>query len=135
MKNQIELEIESLEVQLEELNKEIDKERLETYADDDNPVLSDLMDKKGLIEKHIQELKEKLIHADANIKKNKTYKVKIGGKDIKTFTVINGEADMSRGLISKDSPLAQALTGKKSGDKVEVTTPLGTVEYKILEII
>jgi transcription elongation factor GreA len=38
------------------------------------------------------------------------------------------------GKISVDSPIGQALLGKKKGAVVQVETPQGKVQYKILEI-
>lgn len=44
------------------------------------------------------------------------------------------EADIHKGLLNINSPLARALIGKEEGDSVEVKTPGGTKGYEILEI-
>lgn len=44
------------------------------------------------------------------------------------------EADPSNKRISHESPLGQALVGKKVGEKVEVKAPAGKVIYEILSI-
>lgn len=44
------------------------------------------------------------------------------------------EADLDRGLISLQSPLAHALIGKTVGDSVEVRSPKGVRSYEILEV-
>ncbi|MBI4963068.1 MAG: transcription elongation factor GreA [Desulfomonile tiedjei] len=44
------------------------------------------------------------------------------------------EADISKGIISIDSPLGKALIGKEVNDVVEVKTPNGLREYEVLEI-
>jgi transcription elongation factor GreA len=44
------------------------------------------------------------------------------------------ESDPLKGFISNESPLGSAFLGKKKGDKVNVKTPKGEVEYKILEV-
>ncbi len=44
------------------------------------------------------------------------------------------EADPSNGRISNESPIGQALLGKKVGDEVNVQTPGGTLNFKILKI-
>lgn len=44
------------------------------------------------------------------------------------------EANSLKGKISNESPVGKALIGAKVGQKVEVETPSGVVEYKILEI-
>ncbi|MEK7506483.1 MAG: GreA/GreB family elongation factor, partial [Patescibacteria group bacterium] len=44
------------------------------------------------------------------------------------------ESDPTQGFISNESPLGSAFIGHKKGEEVEVKTPGGVVEYKILEI-
>jgi transcription elongation factor GreA len=44
------------------------------------------------------------------------------------------EADPGNGRISNESPIGQALLGKKVGDKVKVKTPGGTLDFIILKI-
>jgi len=51
------------------------------------------------------------------------------------FTIVGStEADPDANKISDESPIGQALIGKKVDDVVAVETPGGTVEFKILEI-
>ena len=44
------------------------------------------------------------------------------------------EANSLEGKISNESPVGQALMGKKAGDMVTVETQAGDIQYKILEI-
>ena len=44
------------------------------------------------------------------------------------------EADIQSGLLSIQSPLAQAILGKEAGDSVEVTTPRGVRYFEIIEV-
>lgn len=44
------------------------------------------------------------------------------------------EADPSKGLISNESPIGQALLGCKQGDEVEIEVPAGTMTYKVIKI-
>jgi len=44
------------------------------------------------------------------------------------------EADPVKGWISNDSPIGQALLGRKNGEVVEINTPRGGVKYKIIKI-
>ena len=46
----------------------------------------------------------------------------------------SSEAKPLEGFISDDSPVGKALSGKKAGDKVEVETPAGVIEYEILSV-
>ncbi len=55
--------------------------------------------------------------------------------DVETYTIVGTvEADPFNGLISNDSPVGAAVLGKKAGDEVEVITPSGRLQYKIVEI-
>ena len=57
--------------------------------------------------------------------------VKLKGSDSKTFTVVSSvESDPLNGKISDESPIGQALVGKKVGDEIE----MGGNSYKIEEI-
>jgi transcription elongation factor GreA len=52
-----------------------------------------------------------------------------------TFRIVGPvEADPRKGKISDESPLGQALLGKKKGDKVTVDAPDGEFEYTILSV-
>ena len=44
------------------------------------------------------------------------------------------EANSLVGKISNESPVGQALIGKKVGDTVSVETQAGEIKYKVLEI-
>ena len=44
------------------------------------------------------------------------------------------EANSLKNKISNESPVGQALLGKKVGDVVEVETQAGIIQYKVLEI-
>ncbi len=52
-----------------------------------------------------------------------------------TYTILgDGETDIDQGIISYQSPLAQALMNHKVGDVVDVQLPGGLKQYEILEI-
>jgi len=59
-----------------------------------------------------------------------------GEKDKKSFEIVGSEeADLGVGKISLNSPLGQALMGKKKGEKFIFTTPSGKdINYKVLKI-
>ena len=58
-----------------------------------------------------------------------------GGSKTKEFQVVGTvEADPLNGKISDESPIGQALLGKKEGDSIEISTPADTNTYKIVEI-
>ncbi|MFT4532173.1 MAG: transcription elongation factor GreA [Candidatus Saccharimonadales bacterium] len=56
-------------------------------------------------------------------------------KGTKKFTIVGSvEADPMAGKISNESPIGQALIGKKLGEEVEIVTPAETTSYKIASI-
>lgn len=57
------------------------------------------------------------------------------GSEKRTYTIVgSNEADPTAGKISNESPLGESFLGHKVGETVEVTTPVKTTIYKILEI-
>ena len=60
--------------------------------------------------------------------------VEYNGKQ-KEFTIVSfNEVDPEQNKISNESPLGQALIGRKAGDEVIVPAPSGEVKYKILKV-
>lgn len=58
-----------------------------------------------------------------------------GHKGKKEFQVVGTvEADPLEGKISDESPIGQALLGKKVGEEVEIKTPAETSTYKVVSI-
>lgn len=57
------------------------------------------------------------------------------GDEPEVFTVVGvKEARPSQGRISHESPIGQALLGKRPGEVAEAATPGGTVRLKVIEI-
>ena len=60
--------------------------------------------------------------------------VQTEGKE-KIFEIVSfNEVDPAAGKISNESPIGQAFIGKSKGDIVEVETPRGVINYKIIKI-
>jgi transcription elongation factor GreA len=52
-----------------------------------------------------------------------------------TYQIVGeDEADIQKGLISVNSPIARGLVGKEEGDVAAVETPGGTRELEIVEV-
>lgn len=96
-------------------------------------------------EQRIQELENILKYAkvieDSEIAKNK---VAIGTivklEDVNTgeveeYSIVGtAEEDIFSNKISSDSPVGQAVIGKRKGQQIEVDTPYGIFQYKITDI-
>lgn len=98
-------------------------------------------EEQGLLETRIAEIEDILRNADI-IKGGSKSLVSLGSKvDLKmgnktvTYTIVGPvEANPLEGKISNESPIGLALFGRKVGDDAEITTPKGTVKYKIAQI-
>jgi transcription elongation factor GreA len=100
---------------------------------------------QGLLELKISKLKELVSNArildETQIDTSKVFirsKVKI--KNLKSNStmqyvlVAESEANIKEGRISVDSPIGKGLLGKKVGEKAEVKTPAGSVQFEVLSI-
>ena len=61
--------------------------------------------------------------------------VEEGYDDEETYHIVGPlEADPTKGKISNESPLGEALMGRVVGDTVVVEAPVGVIEFRIVEI-
>ena len=98
-------------------------------------------EEQGLVESRIAEIEEIILNAEI-IKGGSTTNVRLGskveltpGEKTVAYHVVGPvEADPLEGKISNESPIGEALMGKKVGDKATITTPKGTTEYTIVTI-
>ena len=96
---------------------------------------------QGIVETRIAEIEDILVNAEL-IKGGKKNEVGLGSKvELKTgsktvkYTVVGPvEADPLEGKISNESPIGEALMGKKVGDAVSIVTPKGETKYEISSI-
>lgn len=56
------------------------------------------------------------------------------GKNCEYTIVAENEANLKEGKLSIETPIAQALLGKKKGQKVDVKVPSGNMTFEILDI-
>lgn len=72
--------------------------------------------------------------SDSKVRLGSKVKLKCDGK-LQEFTIVGTmEADPLEGKISDESPIGQALLGKKEGEEVEIKTPAETMVCKIVDI-
>jgi transcription elongation factor GreA len=98
-------------------------------------------EEQGLVESRIAEIEDILLNAEL-IKTTKGSKVSLGSKvELKTgkktvvYDIVGPvEADPLEGKVSNESPIGEALMGKKVGESVTITTPKGQIAYEIIAI-
>lgn len=103
-------------------------------------------ERQGFIEGRIAELNDKLARAHViNPAEIDSEKVVFGAK-VTLFDTDNGnevmyrivgeeEADIKKGLISINSPVAKALIGHVVDDEVNIKVPSGIRTYEIIDIV
>lgn len=102
-------------------------------------------DAQGLLELKIAKLQEEIRQARViDESKMDTSKVlllsTVKVKNLKngatmTYTLVpQNETDLKAGKISVNSPIAQGLLGKISGDQAEIEIPAGKINLEIIEI-
>jgi transcription elongation factor GreA len=98
-------------------------------------------EEQGLVESRVAEIEDILLNAEL-IKAAKSSKVILGskvelksGKKMTTYSVVGPvEANPLEGKISNESPLGEALMGKKVGDSATISTQKGEITYEIVKI-
>jgi transcription elongation factor greA len=99
-------------------------------------------EEQGLLETRVIEIEDILQHAsiikaaDATVVGlGSAVELKNSDKTV-TYTVVGPvEADPMEGKISDESPIGQALMGKKVGDEVTISTPKGEIVYTISSLL
>jgi transcription elongation factor GreA len=95
-------------------------------------------EEQGIVETRITEIEDILLNAELIIGGKKdavglgsVVTLKTGSKEV-TYTVVGPvEANPLEGKISNESPIGEALMGKKVNDHVTINTPKGELDYTI----
>lgn len=102
-------------------------------------------DEQAFIEGRISTVETMIRYAEivdnANIDKNEVALGKsvvfqeVGDDEEEEYEIVGtAEADPFSGKISNESPIAQALIGRKVGDVVKIPLPMGEIEVKIVDV-
>ena len=144
---------------LEKLEQELDNLKLvkrpevverikvaRSYGDlSENSEYEAAKDEQAFIEGRISTVETMIRYAEivdnANIDKNEvalgTAVVfqEVGDDEEEEYQIVGtAEADPFAGKISNESPIAQALIGRKVGDVVNIPLPMGEIEVKIVDV-
>lgn len=131
------------EVKRKELAQRIEEAKMQGDLSE-NAEYQDARDEQGMVEGRIRELEQMLKEAitidDRHKNSDKvclgsTVTVQMQDGESRNFTLTGSkEADPTKGSISNESPMGQALLGAKAGDDISYKTPEGAVNCKILEL-
>lgn len=107
----------------------------------ENAAYSEARRRQSFIEGRIVELEQVIKNAEV-FKKDKSgavqlgskVKLSLGGQEEEFLVVSANEADIAKSKVSIDSPLGQALKGKKAGEKAKVLAPAGSADYIIINV-
>ena len=111
----------------------------------ENSEYDEAKDEQAKVERRIVEIEKMLKHARVIDNSDLALDVVSVGTKLKlydfdfdeevSYSVVGStEADPDNGKISDESPIGRALIGKKTGDVIDVETPGGVIQLKILEI-
>ena len=101
---------------------------------------------QGLMEAKINEMESAIVNAQViDVKEIPETGRVIFGSTIKLYDINNEkqitykivgnlESDPDKGLISIDTPIAKGLVGKFQDDEVTIDTPVGQLNFEILEV-
>ncbi|MDE5774538.1 MAG: transcription elongation factor GreA [Muribaculaceae bacterium] len=100
---------------------------------------------QGLLEMKIAKLKElvssariiddsKLNTEEVQLLNKVTIKNVANGMEMTYTIVTENEANLREKKLASNTPIAQALLGRKVGDKVEVQAPAGKMTFEIIKI-
>ena len=100
---------------------------------------------QGMLEMRISKLEETLSNArvidESQLDNSKVLvlskvkiKNKVNGMTMDYTLVADGEADLSLGKISVNSPIGKGLLGKSVGDIAQISVPSGLINFEIIEI-
>lgn len=109
----------------------------------ENAEYSSARDNQAKIEARIKEIEYTLEHAtiiensnDGKVRVGSVVTIKYDGDDEEEeYTIVGtNEADPFENKISNESPIAQAILGKKENDKVTVDSPNGSFDIEIIKV-
>jgi len=143
--DKLEAELQDLKVNRRAEVAEKIKEAREQGDLSENAEYDAAKDEQREIEARIEEIEKILKNAEVVLEDEvDTKKISVGclvkildkeyNEELELRIVGSTEANSLKGMISNESPLGQALIGKKVGNTVSVETQYGTEKYKILEI-
>lgn len=138
----LERDIERLrEIDIPAITERLREIREDNVGNEEDSELNDTMESKKRMEERLSQLLEILNQSDI-IEHNDPTIINVGDRvvlfdveydeELSLDLVDGAEVSADRRAITVDSPVGQALIGKKVGDTVKVAVPDGVAKYKVL---
>ncbi len=119
--------------------------RAKAFGDlSENSEYTEAKNEQAEVESHIAELEDQLANVELIVSGTSKSRVNVGSvvkieeadsKETIEYSIVgSAEADPFNNKISDESPIGKALIGKKNGETLQVETPGGTLQIKILSI-
>jgi len=111
----------------------------------ENAEYDDAKNEQAMLEHKIAQLEERLLNARViDTKDVDTSVVSVGtlvrlrdvdAKETVEYHIVgSAEANPAQNKLSNESPVGKAIIGDKKGETIEVSTPRGSLKFKIMEI-
>ncbi|MFH0905376.1 MAG: transcription elongation factor GreA [bacterium] len=136
-------ELDELKAQRVEITQKI-KEAREFGDLSENAEYQEARTKQSFTEGRIEEIETTLKMArviddsssrgDGEVTVGSTVVVEGNGRQLTYYLTGSNEASPEEGKISNESPLGQALLGRRTGELVTLKTPDGDREYKVVQV-
>lgn len=139
LKKKIKEQIDSLKQEITKITNQIESQRDE--GDEDNVGISgELQDRLDILTERIDILRKNLSiyqtsASSDDISVGHTIAIQKDQLHKQITIVLPDDADPVSGLISTESPLGQALIGKRVGETVHFETPAGLSKFEIKQIV
>jgi transcription elongation factor GreA len=139
-RSELEKELEELKARRGEIAEKIKAAR--DFGDlSENAEYDAARDEQAQVESRIAEIEDILLNSTL-IAKTNSGTIALGStvtlqsdKGTVTYTLVSSvEADPAEKKISDESPIGQALVGKKKGEKVEIKTPSGVMSFIVKDV-
>lgn len=142
--DKLKAEVARLEVEMLEVTKRVAAAR-EMGDLSENAEYHAEREHQGMIEAKMAQIRNKLARAELfDPKTQPRDAVRLGAKvrimdldmdEEETFYLVGeGEANPDQNRILTSSPIGRGLLGKKKGEIADIVLPVGTVQFKVLEI-
>jgi len=140
-RDELEKELEALKARRGEIAEKIKAAR--DFGDiSENAEYDAARDEQAQVESRIAEIEEILQNSSLIVGTNGDGTIALGSKVtlesergvVEYILVSSVEADPAEKKISDESPIGQALVGKKEGDAIEIATPSGQLSFKIKKV-